>query len=126
MAMKNPVHPGAIVREDCLRPLELSVTAGANYHFFEPQNKFDLWAGPFIGLVSFDDAKSTILGETTTTKFDDDFVWGLQVGMDIPARQGFAFYAGLRWFNLEAEVGGEDVDFNLDPFLLNAGVSYRF
>ena len=29
MAMKNPVHPGAIVREDCLRPLELSVTAGA-------------------------------------------------------------------------------------------------
>ncbi len=29
MAMKNPVHPGAIVREDCLKPLELSVTEGA-------------------------------------------------------------------------------------------------
>ena len=29
MAMKNPVHPGAIVREDCLKPLDLSVTAGA-------------------------------------------------------------------------------------------------
>ncbi len=29
MAMKNPVHPGAIVREDCLKPLRLSVTAGA-------------------------------------------------------------------------------------------------
>lgn len=29
MAMKNPVHPGAIVREDCLRPLGLSVTEGA-------------------------------------------------------------------------------------------------
>jgi addiction module HigA family antidote len=27
--MKNPVHPGAIVREDCLKPLELSVTEGA-------------------------------------------------------------------------------------------------
>ena len=26
MAMKNPVHPGAIVREDCLKPLNLSVT----------------------------------------------------------------------------------------------------
>ncbi len=29
MAMKNPVHPGAIVREDCLKPLRLSATQGA-------------------------------------------------------------------------------------------------
>ena len=29
MAMKNPVHPGAIVREDCLKPLGLSVSEGA-------------------------------------------------------------------------------------------------
>ena len=29
MAMNTPVHPGAIVREECLRPLGLSVTEGA-------------------------------------------------------------------------------------------------
>ena len=29
MPMKNPVHPGRIVRSDCLEPLRLSVTAGA-------------------------------------------------------------------------------------------------
>jgi addiction module HigA family antidote len=29
MAMKNPVHPGTIVREDCLKPLKLSITEGA-------------------------------------------------------------------------------------------------
>ncbi len=29
MAMKHPVHPGANVREDCLKPLGLSVTEGA-------------------------------------------------------------------------------------------------
>lgn len=28
MAMRNPAHPGAIVREDCLKPLGLSVTEG--------------------------------------------------------------------------------------------------
>ena len=28
MAMSNPAHPGAIVREDCLKPLGLSVTEG--------------------------------------------------------------------------------------------------
>src|ERR1017187_9333523 len=29
MRMKNPVHPGCIVRHDCLEPLGLSVTEGA-------------------------------------------------------------------------------------------------
>jgi antitoxin HigA-1 len=29
VAMTNPVHPGSIVRHDCLEPLGLSVTAGA-------------------------------------------------------------------------------------------------
>jgi len=29
MPMKNPPHPGEIVREDCLAPLGLTVTAGA-------------------------------------------------------------------------------------------------
>jgi addiction module HigA family antidote len=29
MAMKNPVHPGRIVKEDCLRELGLSVTEAA-------------------------------------------------------------------------------------------------
>ena len=29
MAMKNPPHPGRIVRQDCLEPLRLSVTEGA-------------------------------------------------------------------------------------------------
>ena len=29
MRMKNPVHPGCIVRHDCLEPLGLSVTAAA-------------------------------------------------------------------------------------------------
>ena len=29
MPMKNPPHPGRIVRQDCLEPLGLTVTAGA-------------------------------------------------------------------------------------------------
>lgn len=29
MAMKAPVHPGRVVRQDCLEPLQLSVTAAA-------------------------------------------------------------------------------------------------
>lgn len=29
MSMKNPIHPGRVVRHDCLEPLRLTVTAGA-------------------------------------------------------------------------------------------------
>lgn len=29
MPMKKPVHPGVIVREDCLKPLALSISEGA-------------------------------------------------------------------------------------------------
>ena len=29
MSMKNPAHPGVIVLEDCLKPLNLSITEGA-------------------------------------------------------------------------------------------------
>ena len=29
MPMKNPVHPGLLIRDDCLDPLGLTVTAGA-------------------------------------------------------------------------------------------------
>lgn len=29
MPMKNPVHPGRIVREDCIEPLGLTITAAA-------------------------------------------------------------------------------------------------
>lgn len=29
MPMKNPVHPGKLVKHDCLTPLGLTVTAGA-------------------------------------------------------------------------------------------------
>jgi addiction module HigA family antidote len=29
MPMKNPAHPGSVVRHDCLEPLGLSVTTGA-------------------------------------------------------------------------------------------------
>lgn len=30
MTMKNPAHPGKIIKNDCLDPLSLSITDGAN------------------------------------------------------------------------------------------------
>ena len=110
-----------------------AITTGVNYHFLEPDSKFDLWAGPFLGFVSFDDASyhaDTVEATTqaTTVKFDDAFTWGLQVGFDVPARNGWAFFGAVRWFSLELEPTNvnDAFDFNLNPLMWNAGVSYRF
>ena len=42
MAMMNPVHPGAIVREDCLKALGLTVSAAAKRLFVGRQTLSNL------------------------------------------------------------------------------------
>jgi outer membrane protein W len=108
----------------------LSITSGLNYHFLEPDAGFDLWGGVFLGWAALDEVSYDIpaLGGRQNVNYDDPFVYGAQLGVDIPAKKGFAFYGGLRWMSLEAEstnVGGNR-DFDLNPLMWQAGLSYRF
>jgi len=45
MAMHNPPHPGEIIREDCLAPLGLSVTAAAEWLGVSRQSLSELLNG---------------------------------------------------------------------------------
>jgi addiction module HigA family antidote len=45
MAMHNPPHPGEIIREDCLKPLGLSVTATAEWLGVSRQSLSELLNG---------------------------------------------------------------------------------
>ena len=45
MKMHNPPNPGEIIREDCLRPLGLSVTAAAEWLGVSRQTLSDLLNG---------------------------------------------------------------------------------
>ena len=45
MKMHNPPHPAKIIREDCLRPLGLSVTAAAEWLGVSRQTLSDLLNG---------------------------------------------------------------------------------
>jgi antitoxin HigA-1 len=45
MTMFNPVHPGEIIREDCLKPLNLSVTAAAKWLGVSRQALSELLSG---------------------------------------------------------------------------------
>jgi outer membrane protein W len=104
----------------------LALTAGINFHITKPESKFDLFAGPFLGYVSYDSASFTILDETTRLNFDDEFTWGLQIGFGIPTKKGIGFYGGLRYFDLSADVSGEPIKFDTNPLVLAVGLTYRF
>ena len=45
MTMHNPPHPGEIIREDCLKPLNLSVTAAAEWLGVSRQSLSELLNG---------------------------------------------------------------------------------
>lgn len=45
MKMHNPPHPGEIIREDCLKPLGLSVTAAAEWLGVSRQSLSELLNG---------------------------------------------------------------------------------
>jgi addiction module HigA family antidote len=45
MDMFNPPHPGVIIREDCLKPLRLSVTAAAEWLGVSRQSMSELLNG---------------------------------------------------------------------------------
>ena len=45
MAMFNPLHPGEIIREDCLAPLHLTVTAAAKWLGVSRQSLSELLNG---------------------------------------------------------------------------------
>lgn len=106
----------------------LGLTAGVNYHFTKPDSTFDAFIGPFIGYVTFDDPTYNLGGTTGSVKasVDDEFTWGVHLGFDVPARQGFGFYGGVRYFDLGIEFEGENLELDMNPLVVNAGLSYRF
>lgn len=62
----------------------LAVTVGPNFHL-SPNSPVDFYLGPFIGLAKVDDGDYRVLGQNfETDSYDSEFVWGAQLGLDIP------------------------------------------
>ena len=79
-----------------------ALTAGLNYHL-TPNSRADFYIGPYVGLAMLDDVTISDLGESFRYNFDDEFVYGLNLGLDIPFRAGgpWALAAGVRWMDLD-------------------------
>gem|GEM_PF-1509172 len=103
-------------------------TVGANFHL-TPDRRADVYLGPFVGFVSYDDVSFQTLGRQTRIDFDDDLGFGAQVGVDLPfTRDGrWGFNSALRYLTTTAEEDrGRRRQLDLDPLILSAGISVRF
>ena len=101
-------------------------TLGLNYHL-TPNSRPDLYIGPFVGLAMMDDVTISDLGESFRYSFDDEFVFGINAGLDIPFKAGgpWALAAGVRWMDLSASDPANGVDLGIDPLIATVGATFR-
>lgn len=96
---------------------------GTNFHF-GPNEKVDLYAGPFVGWIWYDDIN--LAGERIS--IDNDWTYGAVVGVDVPFGESkLSFSGAFRYMIATATPDEPDpVDLELDPWIAMVGVGYSF
>ena len=97
-----------------------------NFHFLD---KLDLYVGPTIGYVMWDDLSldDTDFEDAGEVPINDAFAYGVNVGLDIPLGENWAISGGLRYLFVDAEIDESDApSVGIDPLLVTVGVGYKF
>lgn len=98
---------------------------GANFHLTSGHS-VDVYLGPFVGYVMYGDLD--IQGEKIG--IDDDVAYGAVVGIDIPFGKGrWVFSGAARYMKTDAqpsESGPDALALPVDPYVVQAGLGYRF
>ena len=102
-----------------------SLTVGPTFHL-TPGRRANLYLGPFVGLTHLGDGDYRVLGETVVVEFGIEFTFGALLGVDVPlgAARIWALHFGARYADLSGD--GQGIDFDVDPFLFEAGLSRYF
>ncbi len=102
----------------------LALTVGPNFHFLGCGD-VDLYAGPFLGYGGFADPNYRVAGHHFAATFDREFLWGAQLGLDLPFHGGpWAFHAGLRYLDFSQDTDGGRIA--VDPILIELGLAFQF
>lgn len=112
----------------------LPPTLSAQYHF-DTGSQFRPYVGVGINYTIFSDEKvDSQAAAVGVTDIDVDNSVGLagQVGVDYELGNGWLLNAGVRYIDIEAETeiktatGSTKVDVDIDPWVTNIGIGYRF
>lgn len=102
---------------------------GLNYHL-TPGRRLDLYAGPLVSYVFFEDIHFRYGDEDEDIEVDDDLAFGAVLGIDVlfGKSRRWSLSADLRYFETSLkglESGGEPFELGYDPLILGFGFGYR-
>jgi outer membrane protein W len=103
----------------------MSLTVGPDFHL-TPNSRMDFFVTPFIGYASVNGTEFTLLGRNFDLDFDNQFVWGVALGLDVPLGHATPWNLSFsaRYQDLDAD--SDDYSVSLDPFFLGVGFAYDF
>ncbi len=124
--LTSPEASGKI-GDTTLMPLLLD----GNFHVLKNMKTLDFYLGPTVGYAWWGDLKpqgiASDIGNTTSIKVKGKAVYGANFGLDVPFGSNWAFNAGVRYLWAKAEPDAVDTQsIDVNPWLVNVGVSYRF
>jgi outer membrane protein W len=110
-----------------------ALTAGFNIHL-TPDAAVDLYVGPLLVYTNYNDDSFGFLDGnhdfTSLISGNDNFTFGVQLGVDIPLRDGpWAVNFAARYIDSSLSLtkdGGTGDRLTFDPLILSAGFGYRF
>jgi len=101
----------------------LAVTVNGNFHLLEG-GEIDLYVGPTLGYVFWGSVDTDIFDNFSA---DDDFLFGANVGIDVPLGDGpWGVSGAVRYLFTDLALEGASQDIGVDPIQLKVSVSYRF
>lgn len=100
-------------------------TVGPNLHWNGCKSP-GVYAGLFAGYAGLADPNYWVFGHHFHADLAGEFVWGAQLGLDWPfdPASDWGLHAAVRYFANEQETDAGS--FDVDPLLVEVGLSYRF
>lgn len=108
----------------------MPVTLTLRAHF--GGERVDFYVGAGGAWVTFDDLESDALrlGGVESIKVDDEATWLANAGLSIHLTRSLRLGLDVKYIDLETSatdnIGRDEVELELDPLLVSAGVMYRF
>lgn len=112
----------------------IPLTATLQFHF-NPEGRLDPYIGAGVAYVLFDEIEGTRFGDIgfDSIDLDDDFGFVVNGGLSFDITPNFAINLDAKYVPVEsaarAVVAGadrEEVDFEVNPLILAAGLSFQF
>jgi outer membrane protein W len=116
---------------DSDRMTPFTLTFGPDIHL-TPESRMDLYFGPVVAYVLYNDVAFELQGEWADVALDDNFAWGGLLGLDYPfGDQGWYLCGSVRYLDADADATlqadpTETLSLAVDPLMVAVGFGYRF